>query len=136
MAGLNCGTPSEVGWPYVSRGIDGVVAIDDEWARTAVRDLAAAGITAGETGAAALAGLTALCSMAATQDARTALGVNAGSSVLVLVTEGATDPESWERIVGRPVPEHSPLALTTSRPVGVDATTARTQHPNSNRRLR
>jgi diaminopropionate ammonia-lyase len=118
MVGLNCGTPSEVGWPYVSRGIDGVVAIDDESARTAMRDLAAAGVTAGETGAASLAGLTALCGMAATQDARTTLGVNAGSSVLVLVTEGATDPESWERIVGRPVPEHS-------HP---------TQHLNSNRR--
>jgi diaminopropionate ammonia-lyase len=135
MVGLNCGTPSEVGWPYVSRGIDGVVAIDDEWARTAVRDLAAAGITAGETGAAALAGLTALCSMTATQDARTALGVNASSSVLVLATEGATDPESWERIVGRPVPEHSPIGLTTSRPAR-DCDDRPTQHANSNRRLR
>lgn len=109
MVGLNSGTPSEVGWPYVLRGIDALVAIDDEWARTAMRDLAAAGITAGETGAAALAGLTALCGMSAGQDARSRLGLNAGSSVLVLATEGATDPESWERAVGRPAPEDIPL---------------------------
>ena len=57
MAGLNCGRPSLIAWPIVSRGIDAFLAIPDERAREAMRALAAVGITAGETGAAGLAGL-------------------------------------------------------------------------------
>lgn len=108
MVGLNCGTPSEIAWPYVSRGLDAVVAIEDGWACGAMRELADAGIVAGETGAAALAGLTALCDEATdgtdATDVRNALGLDVTSSVLILSTEGATDPEAWTRIVGRPVP--------------------------------
>ena len=54
MVGLNCGTPSPLAWPLVSRGTDWFVAIDDDWARQAMRSLAGAGVVAGETGAAAL----------------------------------------------------------------------------------
>ncbi len=57
MAGLNCGRPSIVAWPIVSQGIDAFIAIPDERAREAMRALARAGIVAGETGAAGLAGL-------------------------------------------------------------------------------
>jgi diaminopropionate ammonia-lyase len=55
-----------------------------------MRDLAAIGIVAGETGAASLAGLRALV------DAEV-LDL-AGRRALVLVTEGATDPAAYERI--------------------------------------
>jgi diaminopropionate ammonia-lyase len=51
MAGLNCGQPSLVAWPTVSRGIDVLVAVDDEPAREAMRLTAASGIVSGETGA-------------------------------------------------------------------------------------
>lgn len=96
MAGLNCGTPSPVAWPVVSKGVAGFVTIGDEWARQAVRDLAAAGIEAGETGAAALAGLSALrC-----HPAGLASLVGPATSVLVLVTEGASDPVAWRQILG------------------------------------
>src|SRR5919112_6783096 len=37
MAGLNCGRPSLVAWPILSRSIDVLVAIDDEPAREAMR---------------------------------------------------------------------------------------------------
>lgn len=40
MAGLNCGAPSVVAWPTVSRGIDLFVSVDDEWSRRAMRALA------------------------------------------------------------------------------------------------
>ncbi len=60
MAGLNCGTPSEVAWPSVSAGVDVFVAVTDVAAEQAMRDLDALGIQAGETGAAGLAGLRAL----------------------------------------------------------------------------
>ena len=54
MAGLNCGTVSVVAWPAVSRGVDVFVAVGDDDAERAMRDLANIGIVAGETGAAAL----------------------------------------------------------------------------------
>jgi diaminopropionate ammonia-lyase len=98
MAGLNCGTPSPVAWPAVSRGFAAFLAIGDDWARDAVRALAASGVEAGETGAAALAGLTALLAGPGTPSLGDVVG--ADSRVLVLVTEGASDPLEWRRILG------------------------------------
>jgi diaminopropionate ammonia-lyase len=57
-----------------------------------MRDLATVGIVAGETGAAALAGLGALA--AAMPD------LVRDRRALVLCTEGATDPSAYRRIVG------------------------------------
>ncbi len=92
MAGLNCGAVSVVAWPLLHEGVDVFVAIDDGRAERAMRDLAAIGVVAGETGAASLAGLRALVeSHVLDRRARHAL---------VLVTEGATDPVAYERIVG------------------------------------
>jgi diaminopropionate ammonia-lyase len=96
MAGLNCGTPSTVAWPTVSRAYDLFVAIDDDAARAGMRLLAAAGIVAGETGAAGVGGLLELRG----SDAWTELGLDRGARVLVLSTEGATDPEAYRAIVG------------------------------------
>jgi diaminopropionate ammonia-lyase len=56
------------------------------------------GVTAGESGAAGLAGLLALATPEG-GELRRALGVSAVASVLVLVTEGATDPTAYQRIV-------------------------------------
>ncbi len=92
MAGLNCGTPSPVAWPLVSSGVSTLVAIGDLWAEDAVRELAASGIEAGQTGAAALAGLAAL------QAADRPIARDA--KVLVVCTEGATDPVARWRILG------------------------------------
>jgi diaminopropionate ammonia-lyase len=99
MAGLNCGRPSIAAWPIVSQGIDAFIAIGDERAREAMRALARISIVAGETGAGGLAGLTELLTGDAQAQHREALGVNEKSCALVLVTEGATDPVSYRRIV-------------------------------------
>jgi diaminopropionate ammonia-lyase len=104
MVGLNCGTPSRVAWPLVSRGIDAVASIDDGWARRAMCELAEVGVVAGETGAASLAGLSALVESEQETKWREALQLDNTARVLVLSTEGATDPQAWSRIVGRPVP--------------------------------
>lgn len=104
MAGLNCGTPSHLAWPLLERGLDAVTAVSDEWAMAAVRSLAAAGVIAGETGGAALAGLQAICADPAGAPARGALGLGRDSRVLVLCTEGVTDTAAWTRITGYPVP--------------------------------
>lgn len=94
MAGLNCGFVSIVAWPTVSEGTDVFVAIDDASAERAMRDLAAVGVVAGETGAASLAGLRAVAE-AGTLDLT-------DDHALVLCTEGATDPTAYGRIVGSP----------------------------------
>jgi diaminopropionate ammonia-lyase len=99
MAGLNCGTPSIVAWPWVRSGFDAFVAIGDDRAREGMRSLDRAGVVAGETGAAGIGGLT---DVLADGDARTRLGLGPTSRVLVLCTEGATDPDAYEKIVGHP----------------------------------
>jgi len=98
MVGLNCGRPSLTAWPRLASGIDWLVATDDDWARQAVRDLAEVAVAAGETGAACLAGFAALMADA---DARAELPDLSKSTILLVVTEGATDPEAFEEIVGR-----------------------------------
>jgi diaminopropionate ammonia-lyase len=96
MAGLNCGSPSAVAWPTISRGIDVYLAASEARVPHAMRLLARDGIQAGETGAAALAGMLELVS-GNLEAARTALGVGAESHVLLLCTEGATDPDAYRR---------------------------------------
>lgn len=93
MAGLNCGTPSPVAWPDMRDGLEVVVTVTDADTQDAMRALAAAGIESGESGAAGLAGLLAH---------GPALGLDADDRVLVISTEGATDPEAYARIVGGP----------------------------------
>ncbi len=95
MAGLNCGSPSVVAWPVISKGIDVFVEIEDGWAREAMRMLAGAGIVSGETGAAGLAGLLALTR----EGDRGELGLTGEARVLVFNCEGATDPGAYGRIV-------------------------------------
>ncbi len=98
MAGLNCATPSLIAWPVVSRGMDAYLAVPDARVPEAMRLLAADGIVAGETGAGGLAGMLALTHDAALAQVREALAVSAGSRVLLLCTEGATDPEAYARL--------------------------------------
>jgi diaminopropionate ammonia-lyase len=98
MAGLNCATPSLIAWPAVSRGIDAYLAVPDARVPEAMRLLAVDGIVAGETGAGGLAGMLALAHEPQMAEARGALGLDAASRVLLLCTEGATDPEAYERL--------------------------------------
>lgn len=110
MVGLNCGTPSLIAWPLVSTGVDWFTAVDDGVARVAMRDLASIGIVAGETGAAALGGLEALL----VSDEWAADGGDASSAtVLIVVTEGATDPDAYESITGSP-PESIGRVMTAT----------------------
>ena len=91
--GSTAGLVSVVAWPTVAAGIDVFVAVDDGAAERAMRDLASVDVVAGETGAAGLAGLRALVESGASPVDL------AGRSVLVICTEGATDPVAYERIV-------------------------------------
>jgi diaminopropionate ammonia-lyase len=83
--------------PTLIAGFDAVVTIGDERCADAVRALAAAGLDVGETGAATVG---AVAELRATHHDAWPLPDDA--SVLVLATEGVTDPAGFERIVGRP----------------------------------
>ena len=101
MAGLNCATPSHAAWPVLRDGLTGCVVISDDEAHTAMRDLAALGIVAGDCGAASLAGLRALLRDPACAALARAAGLGASSRVLLVSTEGATDPAAYaERVAG------------------------------------
>jgi diaminopropionate ammonia-lyase len=101
MAGLNAGLVSAIAFPLLSDGLDALVAVEDAAAERAMRALARIGVDAGETGAAGLAGLSELLGGEWEERARAALGLTTESRVLLLVTEGATDPMAFKRIVGR-----------------------------------
>ncbi len=98
MAGLNCGTLSSMAWPLIRDGMDALVAIGDGAAFGAMRMLAEEGIVSGESGASGLAGLLEI----AGRD-RAALngilGLGEESVILVISTEGITDPALYKRIV-------------------------------------
>ncbi len=105
MAGLNCGSVSLTAWPVVRRGVDVFVTVTDAFAEAAMRLLARpqggdARVVAGETGAAGLAGLLALLQAPELSVERERLGLGRGRRVLVVNTEGATDPAGYRRVVG------------------------------------
>jgi diaminopropionate ammonia-lyase len=100
MAGLNCSAPSLVAWPLLSQGIDVYLAIEDERVPEAMRLLAADGIIAGQTGAAGLAGMLVLVDDPTLGEVRETLALSRQTRVLLVSTEGATDPEAYRRLVG------------------------------------
>ena len=106
MAGLNCGYPSTDAFDLLRGSVDAFVAISDAWAEQAMRSLADGdpAVIAGESGAAGVAGLMALMHDAAYTEVRRHVGLGPDSRVLVWSTEGATDPDGWERVVGRAPP--------------------------------
>jgi diaminopropionate ammonia-lyase len=88
MAGLNCGTPSSLAWPFLRDGLDAAVAVSDNAAARAVADLGDLGVSSGPSGAAALAGARAALTGPGSDTHRAGLGIGAGSVVVLLSTEG------------------------------------------------
>ena len=103
MAGLACGEPSLLAWQELERSAFAFTSVTDDSAVACMRALAARTppIVAGES---AVAGLAALLLAAREPFARTALALDDTSRVLLFGTEGATDPDVYERLVG-PVPK-------------------------------
>ncbi|HEX3497954.1 MAG TPA: diaminopropionate ammonia-lyase [Stellaceae bacterium] len=107
MAGLSCGEVSALAWPVLAAGAEDFMIVGDDLAIDTVRFLADgaggdAPLVAGETGVAGLAGLRAA---AADPDLRKALALGKASRVLVIGSEGDTDPAIYRRIVGRSAAE-------------------------------
>ncbi|WP_108661542.1 diaminopropionate ammonia-lyase [Acuticoccus kandeliae] len=107
MACLAAGEVSPAAWPILGPALDDVVAIPDDAAAATMRLLANGvdgdpPLVSGESGCAATAGL-----IAATFDpaVREALELTATSRVVVIGSEGATDPDSYRAVVGRAAEE-------------------------------
>lgn len=102
MAGMACGEPSVIAWPILEGGASAFMTIPDEAALATMQLLAsgAAGATivGGESGVAGLAGLIVA---AGEPDWRQTLGLDRASRVLLIGSEGDTDPDLYARIVGR-----------------------------------
>jgi diaminopropionate ammonia-lyase len=91
MNGLNCGTVSSLAWPYLRGGMDAAIAVDDAAAAAAIASLAAAGIAAGPSGAAAFAALRAALTGTGAPSRRRTLGLDGPAeppAVVCLCTEG------------------------------------------------
>jgi len=104
MAGLNCGTPSLLAWPIIRQGMDLFMSITDDYAEKAMVTLARPvgsdqKIVSGESGAAGLGGLLCLLSDSSMSKAKTQLGLGKNSRILIISTEGDTDPENYQKIL-------------------------------------
>ncbi len=98
MACLSAGEPSLLAWDILNVAAhDFMILADPLIAPTMIR-LSELGIVSGESGAAALAALTAA---AVDPSARLALAIDEKSRILVLSTEGATDSNIYGSIVGK-----------------------------------
>jgi diaminopropionate ammonia-lyase len=85
MSGLNCGTPSELGWPSLLAGLDAAVLVSEDECRQAVLDLTVLGQDAGPCGAAALAGVR---NALKDEHRRRELNIGPESTLVLVSTEG------------------------------------------------
>ncbi|RUU56199.1 diaminopropionate ammonia-lyase [Mesorhizobium sp. M2C.T.Ca.TU.002.02.1.1] len=102
MAMLECYEPSLVAWRVLSRIGDAFMTVDEEDAVSVMNRLARPSgndpaIVSGESGGAGLAGLI---RAAGDNKMRAALGLDANSRVLIINSEGATDPGRYAELVG------------------------------------
>jgi diaminopropionate ammonia-lyase len=102
MAGLNCSSPSAVAWPILEPRVEAAVLVTDADAEDAMRRLSELGLVSGESGAAGLAGLLRIGQDPQLRPVQDALSIGPECSVLVFITEGATDPGNYERVTGKP----------------------------------
>lgn len=101
MAMLECYKTSPLAWRIISKIADAFLTVDEEDAVSAMRRLANpvdgdASIIAGESGGVGLAGLMLICR---DEEAMMQVGLEASSRILLINTEGATDPELYSQLI-------------------------------------
>jgi len=101
MAGLSCGKVSMLAWEIIDQAADDFLVIPDDTIPDMMRLLAKGyndgnQIVAGES---AVAGLAAILAAHQDKEKFEALGLNTESRVLLIGTEGATDPAIYNNIV-------------------------------------
>ena len=103
MAGLNCGTPCSIVWPILRDCTSFFCACPDELAEEGMRSYARPvgndpAIISGESGAVTYGLLLKILQSA---EFRNRFGIDKDSVILLINTEGDTDPEGYIRIAGR-----------------------------------
>ncbi len=112
MAGLACGDPSPLAWEVLDRCADFFLACPDFVAAKGMRiyGVPVAGdpfIVSGESGAVTLGALTYVAEYAGLAELKRKMGLGPDSQILLINTEGNTDPGDFRRVVwegGDPVP--------------------------------
>jgi len=101
MAGLACGEVSALGWQILSNGADDFMTLSEEAVAETMRLLAKGygSDPAIEAGESAVPGLAAAVIARKQESFAEALNLDALSKVLVIGTEGATDPELYQQLV-------------------------------------
>jgi diaminopropionate ammonia-lyase len=100
MAGLRCAEASHAAWPIVAARVRAFLTAHDEEAFDAMRTAARRGVVSGPSGACGLACLTAVMRDPVLAAVRDHLGLGPRSRVLVVNTEGNTDPPVYNRVIG------------------------------------
>jgi diaminopropionate ammonia-lyase len=116
MAGLACGEVSPLAWTLLDKASFAFMTVPDDAAVFAMKTLAEGigndpKVVGGEAGVGGLAGLIAA---AIDSDARKALLLDERSKILIIGSEGATDPALYAQLVGRK-PEEVLAAQETVR---------------------
>lgn len=112
MAGLNCGEVNPDIFPVLRDYASFYFACADEITEAGMRQYANPSdgdqaIVVGESGAVGLGLVLKLCQDSSYAQMKQALGLDENSVILLFNTEGATDPEDYLRVVGRPWTEVS-----------------------------
>ncbi len=103
MAGLSCGEPSSLAWPLLRDYADVFAACEDKVTQRGMRILGnpLAGddrVISGESGAVTLGLLAYVCESPEYRNMRAALQLNSASKILLISTEGDTDPINYRKI--------------------------------------
>ncbi|MBH68336.1 MAG: diaminopropionate ammonia-lyase [Rhodospirillaceae bacterium] len=109
MACLSAGEVSLLAWEILSKSANSFMVLSDCIIAPTMWRLAQENIVSGESGAASLAGLSAIAFDA---KARKTMGIDKNSRILILSTEGATDPQIYQQLVGM-----DPSKLSTNHSV-------------------
>lgn len=97
MAGLSCGTPSKLAWDILSKHSDYFISCHDEIAKIGMKELANHNIVSGESGAVSFG----ILKYAFENDKSIfdRLEIDNTSKIMLISTEGDTDPEFYNSIV-------------------------------------
>ena len=103
MAGLNCGTPCGITWPTIRDRASFYCACTDEVSENAMRELARfpnekERVVAGECGAVTYGVLKEIMK---DESIKREMGIDKDSIILLISTEGDTDPKGYDRILSK-----------------------------------
>ena len=104
MAGLDCAEVSVAAWPSLYAGLTGGVTVSDPEVHEEMRALARAGLAIGDCGAASAAALRVLAREPKAAELRREVGFGSGTRVLLIATEGPTNPDGYRHVTASAVP--------------------------------